>query len=219
MAAAASGKSEEWLHFVADDASHEPESDWICGICCELAVEPTTLPCGHTFDKHCLVSSINSDNISSDLCPLCRARLPSEAESYYNINTSFRNLAEKYHPERYKIRSKAIEKNKLEYITVGVFGPRAPVRWRSVMPIVNIQVKSTDLVEKARRVEIKFMKYKYNIKSISPQMIKLYVRRSRIMDSTTFIESHYLKLQRQIIDLGLTLKEGNSLFILYTAAI
>lgn len=44
--------------------------EFICGVCCELMVLPTTLNCGHSFCRHCLAHWFKVGERAE--CPSCR---------------------------------------------------------------------------------------------------------------------------------------------------
>ena len=46
------------------------EEEFICGVCHELLVLPTTLNCGHSFCRHCLALWFDSSKKAE--CPSCR---------------------------------------------------------------------------------------------------------------------------------------------------
>ncbi|KAJ3334346.1 hypothetical protein HDU76_000039 [Blyttiomyces sp. JEL0837] len=50
------------------------ESDVECHVCLNVFTDPVTSPCGHSFCRTCLRSSL----VHSHRCPLCRAPLPSD---------------------------------------------------------------------------------------------------------------------------------------------
>ena len=45
------------------------EDAYVCAICQDVFVDPVTLTCGHSFDRHCLKEHLESKKG----CPLCRA--------------------------------------------------------------------------------------------------------------------------------------------------
>jgi hypothetical protein len=46
------------------------QTEFLCSVCYELMVDPTTLNCGHSFCRSCLASWVLSSNSSN--CPSCR---------------------------------------------------------------------------------------------------------------------------------------------------
>ncbi|KAK3278744.1 hypothetical protein CYMTET_13339 [Cymbomonas tetramitiformis] len=52
-----------------------------CAVCLDLSLRPSTAPCGHSFCKGCLVSSLNV----STRCPKCRTELGADFEPLINI--------------------------------------------------------------------------------------------------------------------------------------
>ena len=50
-------------------------------MCWEVLLDPVTLPCGHSLDRHCLqrvVDAANGGNGAQRLCPTCRHAIPAE---------------------------------------------------------------------------------------------------------------------------------------------
>lgn len=80
---------------IGDDLTNEFE----CVLCLKLFYEPATLPCGHTFCRHCIKQATTFNN----KCPLCRTIF----HSNFNppITISLKNILEKLFPEEYKARS------------------------------------------------------------------------------------------------------------------
>lgn len=75
----------------------EPES-CVCAICQDVFVEPVTLPCGHSFDRRCLLSHLE---LRSD-CPLCRKPVSLPLPE---INYSLRDLVKEVCPVRASARA------------------------------------------------------------------------------------------------------------------
>lgn len=46
------------------------EEEFVCGVCCDLMVIPTTLNCGHSFCRHCLARWFDVGKKTE--CPICR---------------------------------------------------------------------------------------------------------------------------------------------------
>ncbi|KAM5171805.1 zinc finger protein RFP-like [Mantella aurantiaca] len=61
-----------------------------CCICLNIYSEPTTLPCGHTFCKQCILKTIRASSQRS--CPECRHQLPISME--LNRNTKMCSIIE-----------------------------------------------------------------------------------------------------------------------------
>jgi hypothetical protein len=77
------------------------ELDLDCTICFKLLFEPTTLPCGHTFCRKCMVQALDH----RQCCPLCRTIvfLNSTASSL-PITVSLQRVIERSFPEEYASR-------------------------------------------------------------------------------------------------------------------
>lgn len=77
--------------------AEEPES-CVCSICQDVFVEPVSLPCGHSFDRRCLLRHLD---LRSD-CPLCRKAVPVPLPE---INYAFRDLVAETCPVRASARA------------------------------------------------------------------------------------------------------------------
>mmetsp|Transcript_6173 Transcript_6173/g.8613 ORF Transcript_6173/g.8613 Transcript_6173/m.8613 type:complete len:209 (+) Transcript_6173:188-814(+) len=80
-------------------------SDFECSLCFRLFCKPITTPCGHTYCKNCLLSSLKY----SPLCPLCRHKLEHSNKYKYTINIVLLNVLEKYFKDEYQNREKEEE--------------------------------------------------------------------------------------------------------------
>lgn len=57
--------------------------EFVCGVCCELMVLPTTLNCGHSFCRHCLAHWFRVGEKAE--CPSCRQVSAKCLLWYFNI--------------------------------------------------------------------------------------------------------------------------------------
>eukprot|EP00218_Dolichomastix_sp_CCMP3274_P008321 CAMPEP_0170136628 /NCGR_PEP_ID=MMETSP0033_2-20121228/3476_1 /TAXON_ID=195969 /ORGANISM="Dolichomastix tenuilepis, Strain CCMP3274" /LENGTH=171 /DNA_ID=CAMNT_0010372383 /DNA_START=204 /DNA_END=716 /DNA_ORIENTATION=- len=55
--------------------SHVEESS--CGVCCDVMVDPATLPCGHAFCLACIRRWVARAGSASATCPQCRVAVTS----------------------------------------------------------------------------------------------------------------------------------------------
>jgi hypothetical protein len=77
------------------------ELDLDCTICFKLLYEPTTLPCGHTFCRRCMVQALDH----KQCCPLCRTIVfLSSSASSLPITVSLQRVIERSFPEEYAAR-------------------------------------------------------------------------------------------------------------------
>lgn len=79
------------------------EEDLACSVCLMLAVQPTTLVCGHTSCRTCLAKWYFTSK--SKVCPMCR-------QPYHGlpkINIQIRNMTRKLYPDKAKEREEELE--------------------------------------------------------------------------------------------------------------
>lgn len=88
-----------------------------CSICLRTLCEPISIPCGHTFCRTCLVSSLRR---SKKKCPECREVCHVEAETA-SENHIIKAIAQQFNPNSYATRLQEAEAEK--------------VGWRSLLPI------------------------------------------------------------------------------------
>ncbi|KAK2422030.1 zinc finger (C3HC4-type RING finger) family protein [Trifolium repens] len=78
---------------------------FLCPICLEIYFEPCTTPCGHSFCKECLQSSMYMLSTNRK-CPLCRASISDELS--YCVNVALWNAVQFLFPQEVNSR-KAID--------------------------------------------------------------------------------------------------------------
>ena len=66
-------------------------SEFDCGICWELLLDPVTAPCGHTFCKHC-AHDLRRAGHGAALCPLDRTPIPHGLCITYQLNSTIQHL-------------------------------------------------------------------------------------------------------------------------------
>lgn len=78
-----------------------------CLVCYNTMLDPTTLPCGHTFCRHCLVRVMDH----SSICPICRRgiHIPPNAIQNYPSNARLVALLKSLSPEVLQARVEALE--------------------------------------------------------------------------------------------------------------
>ncbi|KAK3796460.1 hypothetical protein RRG08_009237 [Elysia crispata] len=79
------------------------EDDLACSVCLMLAVQPTTLVCGHTSCRACLAKWYFASK--TKVCPLCR-------QPYHGlpmVNIQIRSMIRKLYPEKAKQREEELE--------------------------------------------------------------------------------------------------------------
>ncbi|OCT58041.1 E3 ubiquitin-protein ligase TRIM39 [Xenopus laevis] len=84
-------------------AAADLSSDLTCSVCQEIYRDPVTLPCGHTFCKHCIgkTMTVQKDYLETDpSCPECRQRYRKGLELKRNV--TLRNIAERLLPDNIK---------------------------------------------------------------------------------------------------------------------
>ncbi|CAG5123380.1 unnamed protein product, partial [Candidula unifasciata] len=85
--------------------SRQFSEDFACSVCFLLAVQPTSLQCGHTFCRPCLAKWYLASGKKQ--CPLC-------SQAYHGhpkINIHIKNMMEKLCPEQLTEREKDIDKS------------------------------------------------------------------------------------------------------------
>jgi len=87
---------------VEESAMPLDQSDFECSLCFRLFCKPVTTPCGHTYCKNCLMSSLKFN----PMCPLCRNELHGNGKYKYNVNIVLMNVLEKHFKEQYQEREK-----------------------------------------------------------------------------------------------------------------
>ncbi|KAH7139445.1 ATP-dependent protease-like protein [Dendryphion nanum] len=82
-----------------------------CLVCYNTMLEPTTLPCGHTFCRHCLVRVMDHSNI----CPVCRRgiHIPPIAIQSYPSNSRLVSLLKSLCPELIDSRAETLRQEEL----------------------------------------------------------------------------------------------------------
>jgi hypothetical protein len=78
--------------------SGKEEQALTCPICQDVFVDPVTLTCGHSFDRHCLEAHL----ATRDECPLCRTAV---ARPLPSASFVLRDLAAAAYPARVTARS------------------------------------------------------------------------------------------------------------------
>eukprot|EP01118_Nematostelium_gracile_P020151 TRINITY_DN9679_c0_g1_i1.p1 TRINITY_DN9679_c0_g1~~TRINITY_DN9679_c0_g1_i1.p1 ORF type:complete len:189 (+),score=33.00 TRINITY_DN9679_c0_g1_i1:113-679(+) len=86
--------------------------DFECSLCFRLFCKPITTPCGHTYCKNCILSSLKY----SPMCPLCRTELGSGGKFKTNCNIVLINILEKHFKEQYSQRQEEDEKEEKENV-------------------------------------------------------------------------------------------------------
>lgn len=72
------------------------EDEFNCSICWNLMCQPVTAPCGHTFCKHCLQSSLKRKRE----CIMCRAPIfQNVCVSTLPVNVMLQGIIEKRYPK------------------------------------------------------------------------------------------------------------------------
>ena len=87
----------------------EPGHSSYCVVCCEVLLDPISLPCGHSLDKAC--SALEQVIATAPLlpgrgrerakrmpcCPTCRAPVPKPTPL---VNVTIRDLVEEHYPDQ-----------------------------------------------------------------------------------------------------------------------
>ena len=81
-------------------------ADVLCPICCDIFLDPTTLPCGHTFCQGCLADSAAhaARSRTAPRCGTCREPLPKRRPGEGAINFQFRDLLQRCYTEAERAR-------------------------------------------------------------------------------------------------------------------
>ena len=85
-----------------------------CPICLQLLCEPLTTPCGHSFCRPCLVSTLRKNKKK---CPTCRAVCHIEPETQ-SESIVLSNIAKNCFPEQYELRVAEVEREKQSWAAV-----------------------------------------------------------------------------------------------------
>jgi len=94
------------------------ESEFECGLCLSLLVEPISIPCGHTYCQPCLVRALD---VAKKECPTCRSPCHIEAQQM-PVNITLSNIIRKYFPEQYAKRKQwALEEKKDWHTRLSIF--------------------------------------------------------------------------------------------------
>jgi len=89
-----------------------------CSICLNLLVEPISIPCGHTFCRTCLVTTLQR---AQKKCPLCRAVCAVDAPNQ-NENVHLSTILKACFPQQYSERLKEISELKNNWkLTLPIF--------------------------------------------------------------------------------------------------
>uniref|UniRef100_A0A6B2LLZ3 RING-type domain-containing protein n=1 Tax=Arcella intermedia TaxID=1963864 RepID=A0A6B2LLZ3_9EUKA len=67
------------------------EADFECALCYRLFYRPVTTPCGHTYCRECILTSLTYQ----PSCPICRRKLNSNL-SDFSINFTLASIIEKH---------------------------------------------------------------------------------------------------------------------------
>ena len=85
-----------------------------CPICLQLLCEPLTTPCGHSFCRPCLVSTLRKNKKK---CPSCRAVCHMEPETQ-SESIVLSSIAKSCFPAQYAVRMEEVELEKQSWATV-----------------------------------------------------------------------------------------------------
>jgi Lon protease-like protein len=84
------------------------ENEFECVLCLKLFYEPATLPCGHTFCRHC----VGQSTLFNNKCPLCRTVF--HANFKPPVTVTLKNILEKLFPQEYKTREQEVKAEETE---------------------------------------------------------------------------------------------------------
>ncbi|CAL1527053.1 unnamed protein product [Lymnaea stagnalis] len=93
----------ELIHRNITGISNDLEEEFACSVCLRLAVQPTTLTCGHTSCRICLAKWYF--NSKKKECPMCRQTYMGHPK----VNFQLRNLVRKLMPQEITNREKELE--------------------------------------------------------------------------------------------------------------
>lgn len=81
--------------FLPESLLNRIREELACVVCMDLAVRPSTLPCGHTACRKCLNAALSCQGgpAKQHHCPTCRTLLPVGMPALA-LNTTLKNLAE-----------------------------------------------------------------------------------------------------------------------------
>ncbi|CAI5746199.1 unnamed protein product [Peronospora destructor] len=84
-----------------------PLDDLMCSICFDILTFPVTLPCGHNFDRGCILTAWTHTSSSprraavqqrGDLCPLCRQQTNIHSAEQLQVNLLLKELIASLYP-------------------------------------------------------------------------------------------------------------------------
>jgi len=91
-------------------------SEFDCSLCLKLLYQPATLPCGHTFCRHCIGKATSFSN----KCPLCRTVYHSNFRP--PVTVTLQNIIQKLYPKEYQFRAKEVaEEEDEDNMTIPLF--------------------------------------------------------------------------------------------------
>ncbi|RUS89712.1 hypothetical protein EGW08_002530 [Elysia chlorotica] len=85
------------------DVKSDLEDDLACSVCLMLAVQPTTLVCGHTSCRMCLAQWYFTSKTKT--CPMCRQPY----QGLPRVNIQIRKMTRKLYPEKARQREEELE--------------------------------------------------------------------------------------------------------------
>ncbi|KAK0053140.1 bifunctional apoptosis regulator [Biomphalaria pfeifferi] len=104
IAGSSSSTNQGWeITHRKSEASNDLEAEFSCSVCFQLAVQPTTLTCGHTSCRLCLAKWYFNSNKKE--CPMCRQMY----EGHPKVNTQIRNMIQKLLPGKIEERENELE--------------------------------------------------------------------------------------------------------------
>ncbi|XP_077093950.1 bifunctional apoptosis regulator-like [Siphateles boraxobius] len=109
-------------------------AEFTCHCCYEVLVEPTTLPCGHSFCRHCLASCWASAPRTH--CPECRAVW----QGFPRVNILLRDAVEKLFPADVSRRKQAVMSDPWVQRVLLAFGERPERHTHTAAPVNPPQI-------------------------------------------------------------------------------